>query len=209
MQEDMNFDRAPFSSLENMLRSLRPSTHGLDREQLMYFAGEQAARTAMAGSRRRWMISTVGMSCVSLVLCAMLVVGQDNGGQDNEPTIAKTDQNAKTLPVIAVVPSEKRLALGEVQTADEFDSPLSSQDMSGSLAQVRLRLFRGHSQPNSYLALRDLALYESLFEDNPFYRQEPSQATTTPAVDEYKPAEEIPTARRLLRQLLDENFPNS
>jgi len=193
MQEDMNFDstnpeRTDFRSLEEALRSLRPRAGKIDRDQIMYLSGEQAARAGMTRSRRSWMLSTAGMSCVSFVICIMLVTGSGSNitpsgssivATGNSTTVAKKAlpeqagsaaekmQPDKTgLPQPEVIVSEKSGTLRSSQPRSPHPSSPQGLGASDNLALLRWHLPQRLSHPNSYLALRNDALLGDLFDDS-------------------------------------------
>jgi len=194
MQKDMNHGSSDFSSLEETLRSMRPSPGDLDREQLMYSAGQQSARVAMTRSRHRWMISTASMCCVSLVLGAMLVTEQAD-----RPMVVKADLVEKVPPAEETPPQENIPQVEEPAAPSSYESGRLER-----LARLRRRIFDAGSRPTNYLVLRDMALLDIDFDNDLFDRWQPSQEVTTSVA-----APVILTSRQQLQRWLEEEIPSS
>lgn len=122
-----NRDTQHNTEIEAALATLRPRSSRLDRDQMMFLAG-QASQDAASVQRRRllavaWPCATVAASLLALFFAALHVSGPPQQ-QDGERTV---DHNKTTPPVIAAA------------TATEGD------DQTGAYWAVRAQLLASES----------------------------------------------------------------
>ena len=135
MSEQLNRELA---AVEATLSSLSPAEAHLDRDQLMYTAGAQAAKCRARQLHRYWLASAAALLSVSVGLAGLLMTR-------TEPRVVER--------IICRDRETNNNLAGSIQEVDAPDA---------SSADDRRNRFRPTDAPGQYMRLRRLVLTEGL-----------------------------------------------
>lgn len=194
----------PTDELEAALAALVPAAAAVDRDQMMYQAGWEAARSVSAANRpgHFWQITSGLMTAATIALAMTLV---QRGGVNNAVAEAtpRPQQGAAESPLVAAVPEE--VAGGTpAETPAEGVAVAPAVAPAAEAASPWRGAWRFGDPASNYLALREVVLSRGVESWPAVYRD--SSRTRTGPVDR------SPTtnARELLDEMLrDANPPQA
>lgn len=184
--------RKPTDELEAALAALVPADAAVDRDQMMYQAGWEAARRVAADKRpgHFWQVTSGLMTAATIALAITLV---QRGAPNNAVAEAtpRPTQDAAESPLLPAVPEEVPAEGVAAAPAAEAASPRRGTE----------RAWRFGDPASNYLALREVVLSRGVESWPAVYRD--SSRTRTGPVDRSRTT----NARELLDEMLRDAKP--